>query len=119
MPFDEIKYPVGLQTDIVGTGGSSGSPIVDVITEEVVGLAQNVFSTIVSGETNQVDVGISINPIPISSSATIGLTYGVCSNTFFNLPKIAGHSYKNNIPISSTPIEISGLRFGFVRRTNS
>lgn len=44
MPFDEIDHPYGLQTDIVGTGGSSGSPLLN-IGGEVVGLAQNVLPT--------------------------------------------------------------------------
>lgn len=45
MPYDESSAPWGIQTDIVAVGGSSGSPIVDPNNGEVIGMAQQVIST--------------------------------------------------------------------------
>jgi hypothetical protein len=43
MPTDGTPIPHGLQTDIIGTSGSSGSPIVDLTDGKVVGIAQQVL----------------------------------------------------------------------------
>src|SRR5438445_5947578 len=45
MPTDNTKQPIGIQTDIVGTGGSSGSPIINANSGQVIGLAQQVISS--------------------------------------------------------------------------
>ena len=45
MPYDESSAPWGIQTDIVAVGGSSGSPIIDPNNGEVIGMAQQVIST--------------------------------------------------------------------------
>lgn len=70
LPTDHSQNPFGIQTDIIGTGGSSGSPIVDADTEQVLGIAQNV----IPASTN-----VSINDK--SASAKIGLVWGI-SNYF-------------------------------------
>ena len=44
MPIDDVLRPTGIQTDIVGTGGSSGSPIVRIEDENVIGIIQSVIS---------------------------------------------------------------------------
>jgi S1-C subfamily serine protease len=49
LPTDEAWYPYALQTDIIGTGGSSGSPIVDPYDGKVVGISQNVIISSISG----------------------------------------------------------------------
>jgi hypothetical protein len=54
MPTDEIKTPWGMQTDIIGTGGSSGSAIVDPTDGCVVGIAQNVFTGGIGGQTEPI-----------------------------------------------------------------
>jgi len=66
LPVDEALKPYGIQTDIIGTGGSSGSPIISADTGIVLGIAQKVLRA-------------EINGIP--NMAKIGLTYGV-SNFF-------------------------------------
>jgi len=66
LPVDESLNPYGLQTDIVGTGGSSGSPIINADTGVVLGIAQKVLLAEITGTSNK---------------ARIGLTYGV-SNFF-------------------------------------
>lgn len=45
MPIDHTINPTGIQTDIIGTGGSSGSPIVDTNDGEVISVAQNIIPT--------------------------------------------------------------------------
>lgn len=48
MPTDNAKYPFGIQTDIIGTGGSSGSPIIDANDGKAVAIAQQVIPSIVA-----------------------------------------------------------------------
>jgi hypothetical protein len=43
MPYDDADIPYGIQTDIVGTGGSSGSPNVNT-NGELLGITQRVLS---------------------------------------------------------------------------
>ena len=43
MPTDNTKNPVGIQTDIIATGGSSGSPIVRIEDGEVIGIVQQII----------------------------------------------------------------------------
>lgn len=70
MPMDDDILPYGIQTDIIGTAGSSGSPITDV-EGNVIGIAQKVIpSVIMDGD----------NPTPLS--AKVGLVHGVTSTTF-------------------------------------
>ena len=66
LPTDNTTRPYGIQTNIVGTGGSSGSPIVNYDSGDVVGMAQKVLTAEIS-QTQQ--------------TAKIGLTYGI-SNYF-------------------------------------
>lgn len=75
MPFDET-IPYGIQTDIVSTGGSSGSPIVLKETGEVVGLAQKIIVTY-----SAVDVPAKAQkktrlPNILEGFAHIGIVYG-------------------------------------------
>lgn len=66
LPLDSHPNPYGIQTDLIGTGGSSGSPIVTKDRCEVVGLAQQVIPTF---------TGLSYYNQPIIGQ--IGLTFGV------------------------------------------
>lgn len=43
LPADNTKRQVGIQTDIVATGGSSGSPIIDKESLQVIGIQQKVI----------------------------------------------------------------------------
>jgi len=70
LPTDHSHNPYGIQTDIIGTGGSSGSPIVDAESERVLGIAQNVIPSSVKGIINSEN-----------ASAKIGLIWGI-SNYF-------------------------------------
>lgn len=71
LPSDYSKNPFGIQTDIIGTGGSSGSPIIDAETEQVLGIAQKVIPA---------DVSVTVKSE--NATAKIGLVWGI-SNYFF------------------------------------
>jgi len=62
LPIDESQNPYGIQTDIIGTAGSSGSPIISADNGIVLGIAQKVLQAEVHG---------------VQNKAKIGLTYGV------------------------------------------
>jgi len=117
MPFDEIKNPYGIQTDIVATGGSSGSAIVDAEDGKVVGIAQKVFVADIAGQTNPQTLGngiLTLNPISLTGTAKVGLVYGASSNIFAQLPEIAKENYERNTPISMHPLEVSKLKFAYI-----
>lgn len=95
LPTDRSKNPFGIQTDIIGTGGSSGSPIVDAETEQVLGIAQKVIPS---------SVNVTINST--NASAKIGLTWGI-SNYFITdavtkmLKVLKSEFDENGIPLPS------------------
>lgn len=66
LPMDTHTDPYGIQTDIIGTAGSSGSPILTSGSCKLVGIAQQVIPT---------DTGLSFNNHNIISK--IGLTFGI------------------------------------------
>jgi len=43
MPLNESSKPYGIITDIIGTGGSSGSPIVAAKTGEVIAIEVHIW----------------------------------------------------------------------------
>ena len=89
LPTDEAWYPYAIQTDIVGTGGSSGSPIVDPYDGKVVGISQNVITSSVSGIGRgylSTSGETKISKIFIEGSAKVGLVYGITAYHFMDLP---------------------------------
>jgi len=77
LPVDYSQNPFGIQTDIVATGGSSGSPIVNAETGQVLGIAQQVVPSLITDFQK---------PEPnVIGSVTLGLTWGI-SNYFFTDP---------------------------------
>jgi hypothetical protein len=76
MPYDDADIPYGIQTDIIGTGGSSGSPIVNM-NGELLGIAQRVLPAEVmksGSESQEGDEG--------EVTAKIGITYGLVNHYF-------------------------------------
>lgn len=80
-PYDGTIEPEGIQTDIVGTGGSSGSPIVDANDGKVIAIAQNVLGVSVTKKELVNDNGtrkwIEVDEGDILYSGNTGLTFGV------------------------------------------
>lgn len=94
LPTDKSRIPFGIQTDVIGTGGSSGSPIVDAETEQVLGIAQKVIPS-----------SVHIAGPSLNASAKIGLVWGI-SNYFITDPltkmlKLLKSEFdENGIPLS-------------------
>lgn len=76
MPYDDADIPYGIQTDIVGTGGSSGSPIVNT-NGELLGIAQRVLSA----EVLKSPSGLQTENKE-TEFAKIGITYGLLNHYF-------------------------------------
>lgn len=74
LPSDNSPQPYGMQTDIVGTRGSSGSPIIGLDDGKVVGIAQQVILA-----------GVKINNDSVYGTAKIGLVNGVTNHMFYKL----------------------------------
>ena len=113
MPEDNVIHPWGLQTDIIGTGGSSGSPIIDMKDGQVIAIAQNVLPAETIGQTSPLSLGgglLQLNSIPVFGSAKIGLTNGVTSNLFWDSPRVAKENYSNGISVSQLPFNVTGLK---------
>lgn len=72
MPTDTAAIPYGLQTDIIGTGGSSGSPIVDTS----VGIAQQVI---------QAGVVVNSSPKKTFVEVNMGLVYGLSNHVLHGI----------------------------------
>ena len=77
MPFDSAPEPYAMQTDIVGTGGSSGSPLIDLGDTKVIGIAQMVLPSDVLLES------IKIFDEPAMGVAKVGLTYGITNHILY------------------------------------
>lgn len=104
-PVDSAPVPNGFQTDIVGTGGSSGSAIVD-LKGNVVGIALEVF-------------GADIMKLPKNEStlyiAKVGLVYGLTTNMlnviFNNVVDFFERNIKNiPYPFDTTTIYPTNFR---------
>lgn len=72
IPSDNATKPIGIITDIIGTGGSSGSPIIDANDGEVIAIAQQVVGGDVTTRL------INNNNIhDFFGTVNIGVTFGV------------------------------------------
>jgi S1-C subfamily serine protease len=74
MPSDNTHQPVGIQTDIIGTGGSSGAPMVDANDETVIGITQKAIGTMVVDDENKV-----------LGNTNIGLTWGISNYLLYHM----------------------------------
>ena len=83
--------PWGIQTDIVAVGGSSGSPILDPSSREVIGMAQQVIATMTTVDKEGMP--------PNLYELTKGPLYGVSSNG------ISLRSYQSDIITASEYFE--------------
>lgn len=116
MPHDNSPMPYGLQTDIVGTAGSSGSPIVELKTGNVLGFAQRVFTSDINFTIPSLDLTESLRTEKIDASGTakIGLIYGLTTFQFPDFPDKLKAFVEDNVPLyvkfRSTNLRINELR---------
>jgi hypothetical protein len=107
MPLDVSPDPYGIQTDIIGTGGSSGSPIVDKLDGKVIGIAQRVLPS------NTITI---IDQKEIYGTAKIGLVYGITNHVIYDLPKKTKDFFEKGIKIdinfASTGFDLQFSGFG-------
>ena len=109
LPFDDAPNPYGLQTGIIGVGGSSGSPLVDPATGSVVGLAQKVLPSNV--ETEGIIDFTTNEKLKSFGSATIGQVYGISNHVLFPATKSMREFYLNG-KSEDIKIDVTGLDFG-------
>ena len=99
MPDDDSNNPWGIQTDIIAMGGSSGSPIIDPSSGEVIGMAQQVIATMTTVDkegmpTNHYD----LTKAALYGIAPIGLAFGVTNQILSPLLNISKNYFENVLP---------------------
>ena len=99
MPYDESSTPWGIQTDIVAVGGSSGSPIIDLNNGEVIGMAQQVISTITTVYKEGMPSNLyKLTKGPLYGVAPLGLAYGVSNMVLSLLPNVSKNYFERGRP---------------------
>lgn len=99
MPYDESPTPWGIQTDIVAVGGSSGSPIIDPKDGEVIGMAQQVISTMTTVYKEGMPTNLyKLTKGPLYGVAQLGLAYGVSNMVLSLLPNISKNYFERGHP---------------------
>jgi hypothetical protein len=110
-----FALPWGLQTDIIGTGGSSGSAIVDPSDGKVVGIAQRVLPCGIMGiykEFVRTQGGeIRTMDRTISGKAKIGLGYGITSHYLFGLGESVKRSREAGTSVNVHQFKTSSMHF--------
>jgi hypothetical protein len=101
-PTDDNQNPWGIQTDIIAMGGSSGSPIVNPNSGEVLGMAQDVIATMTTVDKYGMPPSLyELTKGPLYGIAPIGLAYGVSNQILRLLPSIAKNYFEKNLPPDS------------------
>lgn len=99
MPYDDSNNPWGIQTDIVVMGGSSGSPIMDPSSREVIGMAQQVIATMTTVDKDGMPSNLyELTKGPLYGIAPIGLAYGVTNQILSPLPNISKNYFEKGLP---------------------
>lgn len=94
LPTDDA-IPYGIQTDILSTGGSSGSPIVSIETGEVLGLAQKIISTYAAVEVPEKAQHRVRMPDKLVGFAHIGIVYGDSYHMIADIPNLTKNSFED------------------------
>ena len=98
LPHDESPKPWGIQTDIVTVGGSSGSPILDPSSSEVIGMAQHVIATVTTVEKEGMPHNLyELTKGPLYGVAPMGLAYGVTNQILSLVPNISDY-FEGGLP---------------------
>ena len=99
MPYDDSNNPWGIQTDVVAMGGSSGSPIMDPSSGEVIGMAQQVIATMTTVDKDGMPSNLyELTKGPLYGIAPIGLAYGVTNQILSPLPNISKNYFEKGLP---------------------
>jgi len=104
IPTDVAEKPYGIQTDVIGTGGSSGSPIVAVNTGHVVGISQNVIGGNVFHMTEE-----GYSPFGITN---VGMIYGVSSHSLSGISSIIDALKKGVRTVDDLPFDTTYFKEG-------
>jgi len=87
IPIDDVVTPSEIQTDIVGTGGSSGSPIVRIKDGNVIGMVQNVIPAPV----------ITFEKEEAFAKSQIGLMFGISNFVLYASINVALKQMKEEL----------------------
>jgi hypothetical protein len=99
MPYDESSMPWGIQTDIVAMGGSSGSPIIDPSDGKVIGMAQQVISTMTTVYKEGMPSNLyELTKGPLYGVSPLGLAYGVSNMVLTLLPNVSKNYFEGGHP---------------------
>ncbi len=111
LPMDDAEKPYGIQTDIIGVGGSSGSPILDPNDGSVIGIAQKVIPASV-----EVDV-TDYKELKLKGfgDAIIGQIYGITNHILYPMVKGIKNHFETGQDIDAK-IDVTGLHFNYVSR---
>jgi hypothetical protein len=120
MATDNSIVPYGIQTDIIGTAGSSGSPIVALESGSVIGFSQQVFTADINFEIPSFKIGDDINIPKLTGLGTvkIGLIYGLTTFQFPDFPDRLKAFVENNVPLM-VPFRSSVIRLGELKKTGN
>lgn len=103
LPFDD-SLPYGIQTDIIGTGGSSGSPIILHKTGEVIAIAQKIILTLAVVDVPEKAQRRVRLPDKLVGFAHIGLTYGDSYHMFYDVPNMTKNNFADGINGLTNPV---------------
>jgi len=100
LPFDDgLHY--GIQTDILSTGGSSGSPIVSLENGEVLGIAQKIIPAFASVEVpDKAQKRVRMPPM-LTGYAKVGIVYGDSFNMIANIVNLTKDRFDKDLDLSS------------------
>lgn len=100
LPYDDVGLPDGIQTDIPGTNGSSGSPITDY-NGNVISIAQHI-----------IPAPVFQNNKPIKNSFSgVGIVYGIANNKFMTFINDTKEYYDTGISPPPTRVVLTSLGF--------
>lgn len=94
LPSDDM-IPYGIQTDILATGGSSGSPLVSIETGEVIGLAQKIISTYAAVSVPEKAQRKARMPDKLEGFAHLGIVYGDAYHMIADIPNLTKDNFED------------------------
>lgn len=96
LPFDD-SLPYGIQTDILSTGGSSGSAIVSVETGEVMAIAQKIILTYAEVDVPKKAQKKTRLPEVLPGFAHVGIVWGDSFNMFSDVVNMTKEDFSNGL----------------------